>query len=692
MRFRITQRSRGASAAVAVAFAACSPAILAQHHREPAAVVPYSAVLIIDVDAAVPGGGTRHTISRTFVARDQKGRFLYTEAAPVQSTAGPEPRAIISDVTNQSRTTLDSARRHAVVEHVLLGVLSLEPPLNIPQPPPPASYERVTSTSGAPQDLGTKTIDGVLARGMLNVQHLSFQGGTDPGDFTRTTEEWRSVDGDIILEEIVHDQRGVDARVHVENLSLTPPPQSLFLVPPDYSVTEIGETTQLRDQLLAEARSSAGSLTGLAQAQAYLSIADAERLVISLPDQFRFIPTPDQRKLASMAASDSMAAFRAAANAFADGVGVPGWVALDGQTKRDGIEAGAIMIAGWESAPDQRARLLNEIVAGAERADPPRAGIYNAIIQYWYANPPLGAPSATELIRQCVEADGSFPYFGLVAVLQMSARKPIAPDESNALVQVAYQTAAKEPSNSPAYGSATMALGEIHALEPGLDQQLAETLVAMLNRPDALRSLHFQTEAQLFDLLRSLDPARAQQIAGYASAPPPLLQPSPNQVPVPPRGQVIETPEDLGDLNDLLTRAESLTVKDPQEAAQAARSAESLLLGNLSSITGATEPVWIGPAAQLAQEFQRLDMYDESAALEAKTFAGIAADAKLIQLTPAGLPNLPGPGTSIEDELLDLTATLCQLDTGIAISGAAAMPGWFKPLVLGTIVQHAAMM
>ena len=678
-------------ATVAFVLPVCTVPALARQRPDAAVVAPYSAVLVLDGDAAMPGGGTLRTHRTMFVARDGAGRFLYTEPAPEPAAADPGPRTIICDPGKHTRITLDARTHHAVVVHMLLGLPAAEPPLNLPQLPPPAGYAMATSTGGALQDLGTKTIDGILAGGTLMVLHNIYQGGTEPGNFTRTTEEWRSVAGGILLEETVHDQRGMDAHVHVDNLRLAPPPESLFLVPDGYSVTDIGETRQLRDHLLAEARSSAGTLTGLAQAQAYLAIASAESLVIGLPDQFTLDPTPDQRHLAAMAAADAVAAFRAAASAQADGDGAAAPVSFSGQTKRDAIEENAIMIAGEESPRDQRAQLLREIIAGAGRTDPPRASIYSAILQYWYGNPPSGAPAAADLIRQCAQADGSFPYFGLVAALRSSARNPIAPGERNALVQMAYHSAASEATNAPAYGWAAMALGELHTLAPGLDPQLADTLAAMLNRPDALRLLHFQTEEQLFNLLQRVDPARAQQITASAGAPPPLTPPS-HPAPVPPRGQPVVTPDDSGQMNDFLARAQSLTATQPQQAVQAARSAESLLLGDLASIASSSEPIWIGPAAQLVEEFQHLDMYDEAAALEGKVFAAMAADVSLIQLSPAGLPNLPGPGTTIQDELLDLTAALCRLDTGAAIASAEAMPDWFKPLALATIVQHAATM
>lgn len=672
----------------AALLAACSFPALAQQHPEAAAIVPYSAVRVIETDVAVPGGGSRHASSRMFVARDSQGRLLYSEAAPGASTAGPGPRAVITNVANRSHTTLDSARHHAMVENSLLRPLAGEPPLEIPQPPPPAGYVSVTTRQDAPEDLGTRNIAGVRARGTLNTRHDVYVGGTEPGTYTRTTEEWRSVSGDILLEESVHDQRGVEVRVHVENLRLAPPPPSLFLVPSGDAVTEVGETAPLRDQWLAEARAAAAALTGLAQARAYLAIADAERLVRSLPDQMWLMATPDQRQLGAMAAADAMAAFLAAANA---DEAPPARLTLAGQTQRDELEAGAMMIAGWETAPAQRAQALNAMIAAAQGADPPRAGIYNAILQYWYADPPSGAPGAGDLIRQCVEADGSFPYFGLMAVLQPRARYPLPPDERDALVRLAYETAAKEGSNSHAYGAAAMALGDLHARAPGLDPQLADTLVAMLNRPDALRNLRFQTEAQLLDLLRSIAPDRAEQIATAARTPPPLPRQS-SSAPEYPRGQAVISPDDAGQVNDLVTQMEAQTAVQPQAAAQAARAAAALLSADLDRIASDTDPVWIGPADRVAAGLQRLGLYDEAAALEAKTFAGIAADATLIQLNPDGLPNLPGSGTTIEDHLLELAAALCLLDTRMAASGAAAMPGWFKPLVLATIVQHAAMM
>lgn len=106
--------------------------------------------------------------------------------------------------------------------------------LPMPTPALPASV--------VSEDLGTRTINGVVAQGsrVSSTGPADGQGNDRPR--VRTTETWTWPELQITLLTEVHDSRGGDIKMEIENLSREAPAASLFAPPADYRIVD--ETTQ----------------------------------------------------------------------------------------------------------------------------------------------------------------------------------------------------------------------------------------------------------------------------------------------------------------------------------------------------------------------------------------------------------------------------------------------------------------
>jgi hypothetical protein len=113
----------------------------------------------------------------------------------------------------------------------------------------PAPSAAVTSEKSAPvyrdaEKLGTRTIEGVLAEGVLSTRILPVDSEDNDRPISIVNETWTSVElKEIVLSKHI-DPRSGEATQRLTNISLADPAASLFRPPPDYSVVdESGEFT-----------------------------------------------------------------------------------------------------------------------------------------------------------------------------------------------------------------------------------------------------------------------------------------------------------------------------------------------------------------------------------------------------------------------------------------------------------------
>ena len=99
-----------------------------------------------------------------------------------------------------------------------------------------AGKEPVKST----ESLGSKTIDGLTVQGTKTIRTIPVgQIGNDK-PIVITREEWYSPDLQMVISSTRSDPRFGTTTFQLTNINRADPPQSLFMVPQDYTVTPGG--------------------------------------------------------------------------------------------------------------------------------------------------------------------------------------------------------------------------------------------------------------------------------------------------------------------------------------------------------------------------------------------------------------------------------------------------------------------
>lgn len=194
----------------------------------------------------------------------------------------------------------------------------------------------------------------------------------------------------------------------------------------------------------------------------------------------------------------------------------------------------------------------------ARTADVPRAKMYDFILARGASHWPV--QRGLELVRECVQADGSYPYSGAIRLAQAAKDDPIT---QRALLRGIYQAAANQ-TDLIAFGltGGFDALTGGHELAPDLDGELETALTALITRVGKdPRHINARSTSGLLGLLQSLAPDRAAELkASY-----------PELVVVAKRPPVYLSQGDNGQWQRSLTepadmQAEDMAAKDPDGA------------------------------------------------------------------------------------------------------------------------------
>jgi hypothetical protein len=211
---------------------------------------PFSAVTVTNLTQLL-GDGTR--IDRVIegkVFRDSAGRVRREQTivglVALNPTADSQPVITIIDSVAGVTYVLDPSRRIARRTPIDRRALSDQPP---PPPPPPAPTDRSTAATAPPppppappppgeQSLGRRSFDGIVAVGRRTTATIPIgQIGNDrPIDVT--TERWESLDLKAIVLLRHSDPRTGTVEFRLTNIIRKEPAADLFIVPPDYTVTD----------------------------------------------------------------------------------------------------------------------------------------------------------------------------------------------------------------------------------------------------------------------------------------------------------------------------------------------------------------------------------------------------------------------------------------------------------------------
>jgi hypothetical protein len=196
---------------------------------------PYSAQAVTQ-RVQILADGNRITQSTTNnVARDSKGRVRREESLPAFGNGNTEPPrlVIIDDPVAGVHVTLDSTSKTATK-------LTLQGAKRAAESKALTTFTNVKSegSSIVKTDLGTQTIDGVVAKG-TKITHTIPAGemGNDL-PIVITTETWSSADLKVLVMSKSIDPRMGETTYELTNLSRSEPDPALFQIPADYAIKE----------------------------------------------------------------------------------------------------------------------------------------------------------------------------------------------------------------------------------------------------------------------------------------------------------------------------------------------------------------------------------------------------------------------------------------------------------------------
>ena len=171
---------------------------------------PYSAV--------VQQGTENARISREF--RDSEGRQRTETSELVNSPGGPQTMIRLTFPAESRQCLLDTTNN---VAHCFSSI-------------PIRASSKIVS-DGPPEDLGTKTIEGVQAEGKRYTETFPNQAGKAAGR-VRITEVWNSVELGVFLRTEISDTVTGKAVTILTNLRREEPDAKLFEIGADYQVVE----------------------------------------------------------------------------------------------------------------------------------------------------------------------------------------------------------------------------------------------------------------------------------------------------------------------------------------------------------------------------------------------------------------------------------------------------------------------
>ncbi len=193
---------------------------------------PYSAdVSSTRVETLSDGNKIQQTMTGK-IARDSEGRTYSIETStggPLGQT-GPVTRISIFDpvagYAYELNPTAKTATRRAV--HVPSSTAALPEPHQRPGGEP----------DSVKSDLGTSTINGLLAQGTKTTRTIPAGEIGNANAIVSTTETWYSPDLQIVLSSTHSDPRAGQMTFSLSNIERSEPSASLFQVPAGYTVTD----------------------------------------------------------------------------------------------------------------------------------------------------------------------------------------------------------------------------------------------------------------------------------------------------------------------------------------------------------------------------------------------------------------------------------------------------------------------
>src|SRR6185437_6694323 len=200
--------------------------------------VPFSAQMMRET-VQVLSDGTRVDRKETdTIARDSVGRTRHEMTFPAIG-----PLAASGQVPHLTFIRDPAAGKNYILNENKKTAMTISHPAGASEP----GRRMMKQKMNAGQDsnvqtvsLGTKTMDGLTVQGTRRTRTIPVgQIGNDK-PIVITREEWYSPDLQVVISSTRSDPRFGTTTYQLANINRADPPQSLFMVPPDYTVTPGG--------------------------------------------------------------------------------------------------------------------------------------------------------------------------------------------------------------------------------------------------------------------------------------------------------------------------------------------------------------------------------------------------------------------------------------------------------------------
>jgi hypothetical protein len=208
--------------------------------------IPYSAIVKSSFEQTLPDGSSIHGVTRARQARDSSGRTLNEMVSGCVRGEDGQPHARLQVNVNDP---VNKTRMFWQVDDMAPKIVRLSytnPPPRPPLTPQELAARRKASQIQQPprsefhqEDLGTKTINGLMAKGSRSVRTIppGEEGNQQPLEIV--DEVWDSRDMAMILLRIHDDPRRGKSTIEYEELNLQEPDPAMFAPPAGYKVEEV---------------------------------------------------------------------------------------------------------------------------------------------------------------------------------------------------------------------------------------------------------------------------------------------------------------------------------------------------------------------------------------------------------------------------------------------------------------------
>ncbi len=207
--------------------------------------VPYSATLKTTFEQKLPDGNTIHGVTRARQARDSSGKTLSEMVSGCVRGEDGQPHARLQVNVNDPVNKTHMFWQVDDMAPKIARSSSNNPPPRTPLTPQELEARRKATQLQQPprsefhqEDLGMKTINGVMASGSRTVRTIPAGEVGNQQPLEIVDEFWQSRDMALVLLRIHDDPRQGKSTTEYEELTLGEPDAALFALPAGYKVEE----------------------------------------------------------------------------------------------------------------------------------------------------------------------------------------------------------------------------------------------------------------------------------------------------------------------------------------------------------------------------------------------------------------------------------------------------------------------